>query len=109
MSTGLISPTQGAFTGATFGVGALDWLSVNSEAITPGAVIVTAAAAVVFGFWNAYSNSKRNTISEESNRMINERNKVNHQYITQSIINNLRSNGKSDEYIKDLVENIKFQ
>jgi len=107
MSTGLISPTQGAFTGATFGVGALDWLSVNSEAITPGAVIVTALAAVVFGFWNAYSNSKRNEINIESNAAIDRRAKANEQYITQSMINNLRANGKSEEYIKDFVKNIK--
>jgi hypothetical protein len=64
MSSALMSPAQGAFTGITFGVGFLDWLATNSESITPAAVIITTIFAVIFGFWNAKSNSQRNKINK---------------------------------------------
>ena len=93
MSTGLVSPAQGAFTGVTFGVGFFDWLATNSASITPGAMILTTIAAVVFGFWNAKSNSDRN--------------KVNKRDITAAIIDDLRAAGKTDKYINDLKETLR--
>ena len=96
----LVSPAQGVFTGATFSVGALEWLSINSDAITPGAVIVTALAAVIFGFFNA-----------KSSRMIavgtNEANRINKRDVTSDIMDDLINSGKSKEYIEDLKESLR--
>ena len=80
--------TQHILTGATIGGGALEWLTVNSSAVTALAVVTTAIASIGFGFWNAKSNS--------------ERNKVNRRDITEAIIKDLEIAGKSEQYISDL-------
>jgi len=93
MSTGLISPAQGAFTGVTFGVGFFDFLAENSASIAPFAMLLTALAAVVFGFWNAKSNSDRNKINERD--------------VTCGLIRKLELQGKSDEYIEDFKKTLR--
>lgn len=80
--------TQHILTGATIGGGALEWLTVNSSAVTALAVVTTAIASIGFGFWNAKSNS--------------ERNKVNRRDIIETICRDLKSAGKSELYISDL-------
>ncbi len=76
-------------TGATIGGGMLEWLTVNSSAVTAMAVVTTTIASIAIGVWNAKSNSDRN--------------KVNRRDITNAIINDLRKAGKSDGYIDDLI------
>ncbi len=80
--------TQHILTGATLGGGMLEWLTVNSSAVTALAVVATAVTSIGFGYWNARSNS--------------ERNKVNRRDITEAIFKDLEKSGKSQDYIEDL-------
>lgn len=80
---------QHMMTGATIGGGALEWLTLNSSAITALAVASTAIASIAFGFWNAKSNSDRN--------------KVNRRNIVETLVSELKQHGKSDDYIDDLM------
>jgi len=85
--------THHLLTGVTVGGGALEWLSVNSSAVTVIIVMMTGVASIAIGIWNARSNSRRN--------QINKRNIVN------DIIEDLEKGGKSDDYISDLIESMK--
>ena len=89
MTTSTTATIQHVMTGATLGGGALEWMSVNSSAVTALAVSVTAVASIALGIWNARTNSKRN--------------KINRRDITNGMINELKKSGKSDEYITDLL------
>lgn len=88
MTPGATQTTHHILTGITIGGGALEWLTINSSAITALAVVATAITSIGFGYWNARSNS--------------ERNRVNRRDITDSIFKDLEKAGKSSEYIKDL-------
>ena len=89
MTTNATHTVQHIMTGATIGGGALEWLTLNSSAITALAVASTAIASIAFGFWNAKSNSDRN--------------KVNRRNIVDTLVSELKSSGKSDDYIEDLL------
>lgn len=84
---------QHIMAGATFGGGLLEWLTINSSAVTALAVASTAIASIGFGFWNAKSNSDRN--------------KVNRRDILEKIYYDLEKAGKSSYYIKDLKDTLK--
>jgi hypothetical protein len=75
--------------GATLGGGALEWLTVNSSAVTALAVCATAITSIVVGIWNARTNSKRNQINKRD--------------IISEIVLELRRVGKSEAYINDLL------
>lgn len=107
MNTVLISPAPAAFTGATFSVGALDWLSANSDSITPAAVIVTALAAVIFGFYNARSGRMNTASNDLIAKSAAEANRINERDITASIISQLERSGKDKMYLDDFMKSIR--
>jgi len=85
--------THHILTGVTVGGGALEWLTVNSSAITVLVVMITGAASVGIGIWNGRSNSERNRINKRD--------------ITDGILKSLEKDGKSDEYISDLIRSMR--
>ena len=94
MTTQTTATIQHVMTGATLGGGALEWMTLNSSAVTALAVCITAATSIALGIWNARSNS--------------ERNKINKRDITSEMILGLRKAGKSNEYISDLLTTLRM-
>lgn len=88
MTTPASQTTHHILAGITIGGGALEWLTVNSSAVTALAVVATAVTSIGFGFWNAKTNSDRN--------------KINRRDITDTMFRDLERAGKSCEYIQDL-------
>jgi hypothetical protein len=94
MTTQTTATIQHVMTGATLGGGALEWMTVNSSAVTALAVCITAITSIALGIWNARSNSMRN--------------KINKRDITSEIVLGLRNAGKSDDYINDLLTTLRM-
>jgi hypothetical protein len=81
-------------TGATLGGGALEWLTVNSSAVTAIAVMLSAIASIALGLINSQTARKRL--------------RVNRRDITQTIIHDLKTAGKSQEYITDFINHVRY-
>jgi sulfite exporter TauE/SafE len=64
MSQSSMGSVQNVLTGATLGGGGLSWLTQYTSEITVAAVVITGVFSILFGFWNARSNAKRNDINE---------------------------------------------
>jgi len=93
MNANAAQTTQHLMAGATIGGGMLEWLTINSSAITALAVLATCVTSIGFGFWNGRSNS--------------ERNRINRRDIIQSIVDDLEVAGKSEQYIGDLKKTLR--
>jgi hypothetical protein len=96
MTTQTATTIQHVMTGATLGGGALEWMSVNSSAVTALAVCVTAITSIALGVWNA----KIRTAELRANE---DRNRINKRDIISEMVLELRRVGKSELYINDLL------
>jgi hypothetical protein len=85
--------THHVLVGATIGGGTLEWIALNSSAITAIAVVATAITSIALGIWNARINSERNNINRRD--------------VTQAIVDKLRAGGKDEDYINDFLETIR--
>jgi hypothetical protein len=100
MADSLVQNLKTLSEGATYG-GGLAWLSTNSGGLTVIAVVCTAIASLYFGSERRKADNRNATANEERNR-INERD------ITSSIMQKLKSSGKSEEYIDDIIETLRI-
>jgi len=80
--------------------GFITWVAANSSVLTLLVFACTGVASIVCGIVNARTN-------KENAKANTNRNKINKREITESIINELKESGKSNEYIKDLKELIR--
>jgi hypothetical protein len=93
MSAQATQTTHHVLAGVTIGGGGLEWITLNSSAITAIAVVATALTSIALGIWNARINSARNNINIRD--------------VTQSIVDKLKKQGKSQEYIDDFIKTIR--
>lgn len=91
MSTEVASTAQQVTAGATIGGGGLSFIAMHSSEITVIAVVITAAASIIFGIWNGRIQSERNSINKKN--------------ITDAIINDPNESLSVDE-LKKLNDNL---
>jgi hypothetical protein len=91
---------QHLMTGMTIGGGTLEWMTVNSSAVTAIAVCLTAVTSIALGIWNA----RTNTINATANV---ERNRINKRDILEDSLNKIRASGASEDYITELLRKIR--
>ena len=96
MSQSASQTTHLVTAGATIGAGSLEWLTMNSSAITAMCVILTTVTALIFGFWNARSNA----ITAHANE---ERNKINRRCIIDELLKEI----EQDEVMRCCVDDVK--
>jgi hypothetical protein len=89
--------TANILAGATFGGGAMEWLAMNSSALTVINVFTTGVGSLALNYWGKRC----------ENQIGMERNRVNRRDITENIIKDLKSAGKEKDYINDFVKIIR--
>ncbi len=95
MTPNAAQTTHHVLAGMTLGGGALEWLTINSSALTAMTVVITGIVSLWFG----YENKKSMRINANANKT---RNTINRRDIATSIIEDVERAGKSQEYIEDL-------